>query len=440
MLNLDKTEGSGQETDPLADPVHAITTGVSASFVRIVAVAFGAILVWAAVCQVDRVTRGSGRIVSQERNALIQHLEGGIISQVLVQEGDYVQKGQVMMRIESSFAEAEFASQKVALGNALIRKRRLQAEANGQEELDFLDLPFEVAQDQISQQARLFERRLQTQKETLSVLNEQVAQRRVELSEKQSALTSKRRERELMSERLESLRGLAAEGAVARNDLIKSETEYQQLEAQVSELEHQVQQNDASLSEVKSRKREAEASFRSEAERELAETEAEISRLEQSIAALTDRRQRFDVSAPTSGRINKLYFNTVNGVVRPGQTLAEIVPENAPIAVEAKIAPKDRAKVYTGLKAIVKVSAYDFSIHGGLTATLTDISPDTITDEQGETFYRIRLQTEETSLGEDKPIKPGMTATVDILTGKKTVLDYLMKPILKARQNALTER
>ncbi|RFB05094.1 HlyD family type I secretion periplasmic adaptor subunit [Parvularcula marina] len=439
MLNLDKTEGSGQETDPLADPVHAITTEVSASFVRIVAVVFGAILVWAAVCQVDRVTRGSGRIVSQERNALIQHLEGGIISQVLVQEGDYVQKGQVMMRIESSFAEAEFASQKVALGNALIRKRRLQAEANGQEELDFLDLPFEVAQDQISQQARLFERRLQTQKETLSVLNEQVAQRRVELSEKQSALTSKRRERELMSERLESLRGLAAEGAVARNDLIKSETEYQQLEAQVSELEHQVQQNDASLSEVKSRKREAEASFRSEAERELAETEAEISRLEQSIAALTDRRQRFDVSAPTSGRINKLYFNTVNGVVRPGQTLAEIVPENAPIAVEAKIAPKDRAKVYTGLKAIVKVSAYDFTRYGGMEGEVIEVSPDALQDEQGNTYFRVMIEAAGDQFGDGNPIVPGMLAEVDIISGQQRVLDYVLRPVKRIQANALRE-
>lgn len=439
MLDLDKTHGSQHDPDPLADPVHAISVEVSASFVRIVAVAFGAILVWAAICQVDRVTRGSGRIVSQERNSLIQHLEGGIISQVLVKEGDYVQSGEILMRIESSLAEAEFASNTAALGNASLRKLRLRAEAEGKEAVDLSELAIEVEQDQIAQQIRLFERRRQTQRETLSVLDEQIAQRRVELSESQSALVSKRREGELVAERLESLRGLAAEGAVARNDLIEYETEYQQLEAQISELEHQVQQNNASLSEVKGRRREAEASFRGEAERELAETEAEISTLAQSIAALTDRRQRFDVTAPTAGRINKLYFNTVNGVVRPGQALAEIVPEDAPIAVEAKISPKDRAKVYTGLKAVVKVSAYDFTRFGGMEGEVIEVSPDALQDEQGNTYFRVMIEAAGDQFGDGNPVVPGMLAEVDIISGRQSVLDYVLRPVQRIQANALRE-
>ena len=169
-------------------------------------------------------------------------------------------------------------------------------------------------------------------------------------------------------------------------------------------------------------------------------TRVEASRLYEDISAGIHRATRTEIRSPVKGTVNKLLINTIGGVVRPGDDLLEIVPLEDALLVEARIKPSDRAQLFPGLKAVVKLTAYDFSIWGGLDAELIDISADTITDEQGETFYRIRLRTDETSLAPDKPITTGMTASVDILTGEKTVLQYLLKPILKAQQNALRER
>lgn len=425
--------------DPLADPVRSISTAASVTFVRVIAIVFVLLLLWAAISEVDRVTRGSGRIVSQEKNSLVQHLEGGIITQVLVKEGDDVNRGDVIMRIESSFAEAELASSSVALANARLKRHRLRAEAQGLSQLDIGELELEADKDQIALQQRLFERRQLSKKETLSILDEQVAQKEVEISEKESALNSKRRERGLMAERLKSLRQLAEEGAVARNELLQNETQFEGLDAEVSELEHQVRQTRGSLAEVMGRRREAEANFQAEAERELVETELEIAKLEQTISALSDRQNRFDVLASTTGRINKLYVSTVNGVVRGGQTLAEIVPRDAPIAVEAKISPKDRAKVYVGLKAIVKVSAYDFTRFGGLTGNVVEVSPDALQDEQGNFYFRVKIEASSDQLGDGNQVVPGMLAEVDIISGRQTILDYILTPIQRLQENSFRE-
>ncbi|HAE03733.1 MAG TPA: HlyD family type I secretion periplasmic adaptor subunit, partial [Rhodospirillaceae bacterium] len=153
-----------------------------------------------------------------------------------------------------------------------------------------------------------------------------------------------------------------------------------------------------------------------------------------------DREKRTDIRSPVRGTVNKILINTIGGVVKPGDPVAEIVPLEDSLLVEARIRPADRAQLYPGLTAVVKVSAYDFSIHGGLDAQLVDISPDTILDEEGKPYYRVRLSTTDTSLGKDMPIIPGMTATVDIITGHKTVLQYLLKPIEKGINNSLTER
>jgi adhesin transport system membrane fusion protein len=163
-------------------------------------------------------------------------------------------------------------------------------------------------------------------------------------------------------------------------------------------------------------------------------------RLRETMAAETDRVTRTEVRSPVYGTVNKIYITTIGGVIQPGQTLVEIVPLEDSLLIEAKIRPSDRAQLFPGLKAVIKVSAYDPTIYGGLDAVLIDISADTITDPEGDSFYRIRLRTEVNNLGPDRPIIPGMTATAEILTGRKTVLDYLLKPLIKARDTALRER
>lgn len=229
-------------------------------------------------------------------------------------------------------------------------------------------------------------------------------------------------------------------GAVPGIDWIRARQKLQELDKELRGVELAIPRTKSAVSETKKRVDEKLATIRTEAQREFNEKRAELAQLEASIESDADRVTRTEVLSPVKGVNKALNFNTIGGVVQPGQDLVEIVPLDDNLLVEAKIKPSDRAQLRPNLDATIKITAYDFSIHGRLPAKLIDISPDTIVDEEGNSFYCIRLRSDQNILGKDKPIILGMTASVDILTGQKTVLDDLMKPILKARQNALTER
>jgi adhesin transport system membrane fusion protein len=239
---------------------------------------------------------------------------------------------------------------------------------------------------------------------------------------------------------LDLLSPLVQQGVTPRLDLIRVQQQMQDLRMEAEATKLSVPRTEVALRESRRRVDEKITAFRAEAQQELNRKKAEVNAVGPTLTAEADKVTRTEVRSPVKGTVNKVLISTIGGVIQPGQDLMEIVPLDDKLIVEAKIRPSDRAALRPGLQAVVKVTAYDFSIHGGLPATLFDISADTIVDEQGESFYRIRLRTDQNNLGPDKPIIPGMTATVDILTGQKTVLDYLMKPILKARQNALRER
>ena len=416
-----------------------IATQGSVQLLYTIALFLFVFLVWASVTSVDRVTRGSGRVVSQERNNFVQHYEGGIIKQILVAEGDRVDEGATLVRIENSFAQAELDSSTLELSTLRIRANRLQAEAEGADEIVFDEDLASRFPEPVNQETTYFTRRKEGQDELLSVIDEQVEQKELELSERRSHLVNLTREQDLMSERLASLRELSGRGAISRNELLQDETQYQQIVTQVSNLRYQIPQTEAALAEVKARRREAESRFRSEAQRELRETEVEIELLNERISALQDRSQRFDVTAPTSGVINKLFVNNIDGVVRPGQNIAEIVPDNAAVEIEAKLLPSDRAQIWPGLPVIAKISAYDFSTFGGLPGTILEISPDALVDDDGNVYFRVRIEAETGDLGEDRSVVPGMQAEIDILTGKQTILSYLLRPVQNVRENALRE-
>lgn len=427
------------DDDVVETAADRVAARASAQFVYVVAALAIFFLAWAAIAKLDRVTRGSGRVVSQERNNIVQHYEGGIITQILVAEGDRVDKGETLFRIENSFAQADLAAAALDLNVQRLKRDRLITEANGQDAISFsVDESVDLS-DQIAQQERFFGRRQAELDEALSIIDDQIAQKALALSEKRSRLENKQREKNLMAERLQSLRDLSRQGAVARNELLQNETAYQQVVSQVSDLKFQIPQTESALDEVRGRRREALLSFRADAEQELTETEFTISKLTETIAALKDRKQRFDVVAPTAGVINKLFIANVNGVVRPGEQIAEIVSEDAPIEIEAKLSPADRARVWPGLRAVVKVSAYDFATHGGLDGEVVEISPDALKDENGSIYFRVRIKADVESLGPEKPVVPGMLAEVDIITGKQTILDYLLKPIRDVKANALKE-
>jgi adhesin transport system membrane fusion protein len=196
----------------------------------------------------------------------------------------------------------------------------------------------------------------------------------------------------------------------------------------------------ASIGEAQRKMKETELSFRNEARKELAENLGRLNALNESAVALNDKVDKSQIKSPVRGRVQRVLVNTVGGVVQAGKDLVEIVPLDDKLVLEAKVNPRDIAFIHPGQSANVKFTAYDSSIYGGLEATVENISPDTVVDEKGNAFYLVRVQTKKPQLGESMPIIPGMTAEVDVLTGKKSVLSYLLKPVLKVKQNALRER
>jgi HlyD family type I secretion membrane fusion protein len=421
-----------RKVDSLVSEAHIRAVATTLFFVL-------AFIVWAQFTVLDKVVRGIGRVVPQAQNQMVQHFEGGIIAEILVREGDTVKRGDVLLRIDNSFARAELQSARLETRVKKLRALRLSAEAEGASELNF-DL--NQTHDLVllaSRESDLFKSRLQTLDSQSRILDEQLRQKELELSELNSRWKFTQAERDLVTRRLVNLRRLAASGAVSQNELLDNERGLQQIETRISDLAHTIPRTEAALNELRERKNELTLRFRADSERERADTELAIAKLEEQIAAMTDRSVRAEVVAPLDGIVNKLFFTTLGGVVKSGEPLVQLVPTGSAIAVEARVSPNDRAQIWPGLPATVKVSAYDFSQYGGLTGKVIDVSPDTLTDEKGQTYYRVKLEADAAHFGHDKPVVPGMMAEVDILSGQQTVMQALLRPVRTIRDNALRQ-
>jgi membrane fusion protein, adhesin transport system len=418
--------------DGLVSEAHLRAVATIAFFVL-------AFILWAQFTVLDKVVRGVGRVVPQAQNQMVQHFEGGIIADIVVQEGDVVKKGDVLLRIDNSFSRAELQSARLEIRARQLRGARLSSEASGLADLIFgPDMPTDLA-IMAARELDLFKSRQQTLEAQIRILDEQMRQKELELSELNSRWVLTQNERDLVTRRLTNLRRLAIAGAVSQNELLDNERGLQQIETRISDLAHTIPRTEAALNELKARRGEISLRFRADAERERTDNELAIAKLEEQITAMKDRSLRAEVTAPIDGVVNKVFFSTVGGVVKSGETLVQLVPTGSAIAVEAKIAPSDRAQIWPGLPATVKVSAYDFSLYGGLSGKVIDISPDTLTDEKGQAYYRVKLEADAATFGRDKPVIPGMMAEVDILSGEQTILQALIRPMRSLKDRALRE-
>jgi len=372
-------------------------------------------IIWAYFAELDEVTRGSGKTTPSSHIQVIQNLEGGILSEILVREGDIVQKGQALLQLDPVRFASSLNETKLKYYELLAATARLSAEVENK----VLIIPAEVLKEapEIASNAKqLFDSRRKELNASTKILHEQVNQYS--------------RGYALLKEELNMSIPLVEEGAMSKVELLRIKREANSLRGQLSEAENK-------LAETKVR-------FQTKALEELNQARAELDRTGQSTFALEDRVSRTRVVSPVKGIIKQLKIVTIGGVIQPGMDLVEIVPIDDQLLIEAEIRPSDIAFLHPGQKAMVKLTAYDFSIYGGLEAKLEHISADSITNEEdGESYYIIRLRTNKNYLeknGAKLEIIAGMTADVDILTGKKSVLDYLLKPILKARERALKER
>lgn len=397
-------------------------------------------VLWAHQAVLDEVTRGEGKVIPSGQTKIVQHFEGGIVSEIDVREGEVVETGQVLMRVENRTAEAELSEKTEQYNSLLAQASRLQAEASGATEVSFPDVVLEKAPDRARDQIDVFNSNRAELRGKIKIRETQRTQATQELRQKNAQVKQIERQLQIAQQELQLVTPLVKNGAASQQELLAAQKSVAQLESELEDVKLSIPQIRSQITEATTTIEQELSAFKNAAQQELSKIRIEAARLREDMVAGQDREKRTDIRSPVRGTVNKILVNTIGGVVRPGDPVAEIVPLEDSLLVEARIRPADRAQLYPGLSAVVKVSAYDFSIYGGLDATLVDISPDTILDEEGKPYFRVRLSTKETSLGEDKPIIPGMTATVDIITGEKTVLDYLLKPILKARENALNER
>jgi adhesin transport system membrane fusion protein len=397
---------------------------------------------WASWAELDELSRGEGEIIPSKQLQVIQNLEGGIVGEILIQEGDLVEKGQVLMRIDDTRFSSSFKENKVRELELTAKAVRLKAESEG---IDFVvpkGFPYEF-QSVINQERSLYNARKRELNANVSVFEDQLRQKEQELIQAKSKRSQLGSSYSLLKQERDMTAPLVKDGVVSEVEYLRLKRQVVDLAGELNNIRLSLPRISSSLDETRGMLEEVKLKFQSFARSELNETLSESARLREALTGMQDKLRRTEITSPVKGTIKELLFNTVNGVVQPGDEILNIIPWEDTLLIEAKLRPSDIAKVLKGQNAIIKVSAYDFGIYGGVDALVSTVSPSTVLNEKEEPFYIVRLTTEKPYIEKDDkrlPLIAGMTVSVDILTGKKTVMDYLLKPILKARQSALTER
>lgn len=400
------------------------------------------LVLWAHFAIVDEVTRGEGKAIPSSRLQKIQNLEGGIVAELFVREGQIVEAGDPLLRLDDTrFASnvGETEADRLAL---LVRVERLSAEVEGRD-LMMSESVLRDAANLANSERALFESRRDQLRDEIGGLEEQLAQRRQEVREMSSKQEQFRSSLALLRKEIQMSEPLVASGAISPVEVLRLKRAEVESLGQLDATTLALPRASAAIKEIESKISETRGRFRSDALTQLNEARTELSKLQSTGKALEDRVRRTLVTSPVRGVVKQMLVSTIGGVIQPGSDMVEIVPLNDTLLIEAKVRPQDIAFLHPGQEAMVKFSAYDFTVYGGLKAELEYISADSITDEEGNSFFLIHLRTDKSHLGtEEKPllIIPGMVATVDIITGRKSVLSYLLKPIIRARAEALRER
>lgn len=407
--------------------------------VRAAVVFIALLIVWASVAEVDEVTRGEARVVPTSQVQVVQSVDGGVVENIAIREGQVVEPGQVLMSIDStrfvSSAQESRASQQ-ALRAKMLRLRALTQGTAFQPPAELMREAPEI----VAQETRLYEARRAEISAQIAISQNQLTQRQQELNEVIARRDQARRSLDLVTREYNATRPMVATGAVSEVEVLRLEREIARLRGDVEQATAQLSRVRASIEEAQRKIDEVQLSSRSQMSAELSETMARLNALAQGGKALDDKVKYAEIKSPVRGTVKRLLVNTRGAVVQPGKEVVEIVPLDDSLILEARILPKDIAFLRPGLPATVKFTAYDAAIYGTLDAEIVNIGADTVLDEKGNAFYVVRMRTLKSSLGPNLPIIPGMVAQVDMLTGKKTVLAYLLKPVLRAKENALTER
>jgi membrane fusion protein, adhesin transport system len=411
------------------------------SLLYVVALAVLVLVLWAALAQVDEVTRGDSRVIPSQQLQVLQSFDGGIVAEILVKEGQLVEAGQKVLRIDSTRFESSLRESRAMTLALAAKVARLKALANGNGSA-FVPPPEVSKEDPKTAEAErmLFETANSELNAQVAIARQQLSQREQDLAESRARHTQASHALNSAEHELRVTKPLIQSGAISEVEILRLSRDVNRYKGERDISAAQIQRFQASINEANRKIQEVELNFRNQARREAAETQAKLNALTQGSAGLSDKVKHSHLTSPVRGTVKRLLVNTVGGVLQAGRDVIEIVPLDGALLLEAKMQAKDIAFLHPGQPAVVKFSAYDFSIYGGLEATLEQIAADSVTDDRGNTFYTVRVRTKQAALGPNLPIIPGMLAEVDIITGKRTVLSWLLKPILRAKQGALRER
>lgn len=416
---------------------------------------------WAAWAKLDEVAVGQGRVIPSSQLQVVQNLEGGIVKQIFAHEGDVVQKGQELLQIDDTRFRSDFREREQELVSLRGDVARLRAQLASVMVNQDASLPWRE-QVKVSQQPLVFEpgfekvfpdyvtrakngygEQISTLGNQLTIMAQQIEQNENAIMEVNTKIRTLGRSVDLARKELNISRPLAKDGIVSQVDILRLERQVNEMQGELDNARLMLPKQNSMLREAILKRKDVAFKFRVDTQNELQDKQSRLAQLNEGQVGLRDRVSRTSVVSPVKGTIKTLNINTVGGVVQPGMDLVEIVPMEDTLLVEARVLPKDIAFLRPGLPAVVKFTAYDFAIYGGLKGKLEHISADTIQDDKGNAYYLVRVRTDKSYLGDDQhplPIIPGMLASVDILTGKKSVLEYLLKPILRAKYTALRER
>jgi len=408
---------------------------------KVVVLVFLSLLLWASFAEVDEITRGEGKVIPSRHLQVLQSLDGGIVSEILVQEGQEVTRNQILLRLDQTRFVSNLRENQSQYYSLLAKAARLRAVSDGRAFV----VPGALANNKDLQSLVDAERALYLSRQaeldaSLGVLRQQLVQRNQELVEARARRDQAASGFELTSKELDLTRPMVASGAVSDVDILRLERDVSRYRGERDQAAAQIQRILAAIAESQSKALEVEREFRNRARIELSETNARLDALGEGSVALSDKVKQSVLRSPVKGTVQRLLVKTVGGVVQPGRDIVEIVPTEDTLLIEARVSPRDIAFLRPGQDALVRLTAYDYAIYGGFESTLEHISSDTVIDDKGNAFYVVRVRTKKASLDPKLPIIPGMIAQADIKTGKKTVLSYLLKPILRGKYYALTER
>ena len=411
----------------------------------VIAVFFLVAIVWAANAPLDEVVRGAGKVIPSTEIKRIQNFEGGIVKEILVREGEQVAKGQLLILLDQTQMTSRFREQQSGYLDQIVAIARLEAELAGKDNIDF---PAEVRDQKphlLENQIELMRSRNSKRQSTLTVLELARDQQSQELKELKSKLDYQQRNYSLLKKEVEMTQTMVAKGAASDMELLRAQRQLTELSGMIADTRIAIPKVASALDGAAHRIKEENSKQRSEILHELNSIRTEMEGRKEKLPALEDQMDRTSVRSPVDGTVKRVFVTTIGEAVGPGKEMLEIVPKEDTLLVEAKVLPQDIAFLHPGQAADVKITAYDFSIYGGMPGQVEHISADAITDEQQKlSYYLIKVRTKSSTLtskeGQELPIIPGMVAEVDVLTGKKTVLEYMLKPIIKTTRGALRER